>query len=205
MALMGLPQGSNDGDIKPRIEFDAKAGMWSRVDRSQDAAGMWNSAKTEMEKGGMFIMDLANIEVGWIAFGGGGAPDFRMVPNGTPVGPKPTDGHKAGFRVPVLLPREETARVFASTAKAAIGGMDEIHTLAEAAPEFRAGQVPVVKIAGRKVIETKMPQGTLRNFAPMLEIAKWVDRPAVLGAAPAPAKAAPAAQPAKELEDSIPF
>ena len=48
------------------------------------------------------------------------------------------------------------------------------------------------------------PQGTLRNFAPMLEIAKWVDRPAVLGAAPAPAKAAPA-QPAKVLDDAIPF
>lgn len=180
MALMGLPSGSNgNDDIKPRIEFDAKAGMWSRVDRSQGADGMWQSTKFEMEKGDMFIMDLANIEVGWIAFGGG-APDFRMVPNGTPVGPKPSDGHKAGFRVPVLLPREEGSRVFASTAKAAISGMDEIHTAAEAAPEYRQGQVPVVKIAGRKVIETKTLQGMLRNFAPMLEIVKWVDRPAQL-------------------------
>lgn len=183
MALMGLPSGSNgNDDIKPRIEFDAKAGMWSRVDRAQDASGMWQTNKVEMEKGDMFIMDLANIEVGWIAFGGG-APDFRMVPNGTPVGPKPSDGHKAGFRVPVLLPREEGSRVFASTAKAVIGGMDEIHTAAEAAPEFRAGQVPVVEIAGRKVIETKTPQGTLRNFSPMLKIVKWVDRPAPLATA----------------------
>lgn len=214
MALIGLPSGSSGEDIKSRIEYDAKAGKWHRVERAQNASGEWVTDKFEMDKGEMFVMDIANIEVGWIRFSS--QPDFQMVPNGQQVGPKPSDVHKVGFRVPILLPRETVARNFASTAKSVIGVIDELHTKVSA--DAPAGHAPVVKIAGTRIIETKTPQGTNRNYAPLLEIVKYVPRPAPLGDAPsmgvtmAPSTPAPAPQPApavapaKELvEDEVPF
>lgn len=212
MALMGLPSGSNGADIKPRIEYDAKAGKWHRVERSQNASGEYVTDKFEMDKGEMFVMDFANIEVGWIRFSS--QPDFQMVPNGQPVGPKPSDVHKVGFRVPILLPKEAIDRNFASTAKAVIGVIDDLHTKVSA--EAKPGEVPVVKIAGTRIIETKTPQGTNRNYAPLLEIVKYVPRPAPLGDAPSmgatmapPQPATPPAakpEPAKQLvEDEVPF
>lgn len=210
MALHNMPQGSTGEDIKPRIEYDAKAGRWHRVDRTQGATG-WVSDKFEMVTGTMFIADFANIEVGWISFSGTSGPDFRMVPNGQDVGPRPSDAHKAGFRLNVLLPKEEGPRTFASTAKAVINVIDELHTMAEA--QGQPGMVPVMKIAGTRVIETKSPAGVNRNYAPLLEIVKWTTRPAALGAAkaapvltratPQPAiVTAPAGAP---IDDEIPF
>jgi hypothetical protein len=202
MALIGMPSGSNGGAIPPRIEYDSKAGRWHRVERSQNAANEWVTEKFEMEKGDVFVMDMATIEVGWIAFASTG-PDFQMVPNGQSVGPKPSDAHKFGFRVKVLLPKEETPRTFASTAKAVLGVIDELHTKAESGP---VGQVPVVKIAGTRMVETKGPQGVTRNYAPLVEIVKYVPRPAALGDAPsmgvtmAPSSPAPKAQFASVFE-----
>lgn len=210
MGLMGLPSGSNGADILARIQYDAKAGRWNRVDRTQNASGEWISDMVELDKGDMFLADFAGIEVGWIAFTSGG-PDFQMVPNGRNVGPRPSDNHKAGFRMRVLLPKEEEPRTFASTAKSVLAVIDDLHTKASEAP---AGQVPVVKIAGTRVIETKGPSGMTRNYAPLLEIVKYVPRPAALGDAPSlgvtMAPSAPAAAPAgggkvAVAEDAIPF
>lgn len=185
MALHNMPQGASGADIKPRIEFDARAGRWSRVDRTQGTEG-WQSDKTELAIGAMMIMDFATIEVGWIDFAGKSGPDFRMVANGQEVGAKPTDMHKAGFRLAILLPKEQEARTFASSAKAVIGVIDELHTQAEVLGQ--AGMVPVMRVTGTRLIETKGPQGINRNYAPLLDFAKWVPRPAALGAAPVVAK-----------------
>ncbi len=204
MGLMNMPQGAASGEILARIQYDAKGGRWHRVDRTQNASGEWVSDMVDMEKGDVFVADLPNIEVGWIAFPSSG-PSFVMVPNGTPLPAAPSPEHKAGFRMKVLLPREEEPRTFASTAKSVLAVIDELHTKAEA----HAPQVPVLKIIGTRVVEVKTPKGTTRNYAPLLDIVKFVDRPAALGgSAPAPvAQAAPppASSTSKVLEDSIPF
>jgi hypothetical protein len=215
MALMGISTSVEGGDFLDRVQYDAKAGKWHRVTRSQDASGAWISDMFEMDKGDMFIMDLPTIEVGWILFASTG-PDFQMVANGQPVPPRPSENHKAGFRMKVLLPKEEAPRTFASTAKSVVSVIDELHTKAASGP---AGQVPVVKIAGTRVVETKGKAGTSRNYAPLLEIVKYVPRPAPLGdapsmgvtmapsAPPAPApQPAPAPAPARVLvDDEVPF
>jgi hypothetical protein len=200
MGLMNMPGGNTTGEILARIQYDAKGGRWHRVDRRQEESGEWVSDMFDMEKGDVFVADLPNIEVGWIAFPSSG-PDFRMVPNGTPLPPQPSPDHKAGFRVRVLLPREEQPRTFASTAKSVVSVIDDLHTKTEA----HAPQVPVLKIVGTRIVEVKTPKGTTRNYAPLLEIVKFVDRPAALGgSAPAPvAQAAPKTE--KVLEDEIPF
>lgn len=208
MALMGINSTAEGGEILDRIQYDAKAGKWHRVTRSQNAAGEWISDMIEMDKGDMFIMDLPAIEVGWIAFASTG-PDFQMVPNGSVVPPRPTDNHKSGFRMRVLLPKETAPRTFASTAKNVIAVIDELHTKAMEAP---AGQVPVVKIAGTRVVETKGKMGTTRNYAPLVEIVKFVPRPAPLVApSAAPVARAEAPKPeaaqttAEAIGDEMPF
>jgi hypothetical protein len=208
MALHGISTTNEHGDILDRLQYDAKAGKWHRVSRTQNAAGEWISDMIELDKGDMFVADLPNIEVGWIAFASTG-PDFQMVPNGTAVPPRPSENHKTGFRMRVLLPKEDAPRTFASTAKNVIGVIDELHTKATA--DAPAGQVPVLRIAGTRVVETKGKMGTTRNYAPLLEIVKYAPRPAALGEAPAkPAAAAPASPQAatptaKVLEDEVPF
>ncbi len=188
MALSGLPNGSNGEAFLDRIQYDAKAGRWHAVSRKQDAAGAWISDMIPMNDGDAFAMDMENIEVGWIAFASTG-PDFKMVPNGQNVGPKPSDQHKAGFRVKVLLRGETAPRTFASTAKAVVGVIDDLHTQASKTPG-----VPVVRIKGTRLVETKAPSGTTRNYAPLLEIVQHIPRPAALsGVTMAPA--APAAPP----------
>jgi hypothetical protein len=205
MALSGLPSGSNGEAFLDRIQYDAKAGRWHAVSRKQDAAGAWISDMIPLNDGDAFAMDMENIEVGWIAFAATG-PDFKMVPNGQSVGPKPTDQHKAGFRVKVLLRGETAPRYFASTAKAVLGVIDELHTIAAATPG-----VPVVRIKGTRLVETKGPAGTTRNYAPLLEIVQHIPRPAplVAGATPSPApqptpQPAPTAAPAAGGWDAPP-
>lgn len=202
MALHGINSGNEGGEILDRIQYDAKAGKWHRVTRSQASSGEWISDMHELDKGDMFLMDLAGIEVGWIAFASTG-PDFQMVPNGTPVPSRPSENHKSGFRVRVLLPKEEQARTFASTARSVIGVVDELHT--KATGEAPAGHVAVVKIAGTRVIETKGKMGTQRNYAPLLDIVKYVPRPPQLGAAPATAAPQAATATAKDINDEVPF
>jgi hypothetical protein len=211
MALMGINTTAEGGEILDRIQYDAKAGKWHRVTRSQNAAGEWISDMIEMDKGDVFVADLPAIEVGWIAFASTG-PDFQMVPNGTAVPSRPSDAHKPGFRMRVLLPKETAPRTFASTAKNVIGVIDELHT--KAMQDAQAGQVPVLRILGTRVVETKGKMGTTRNYAPLLEIVKYVPRPAPLVApAAAPQAAPPAPEPAAAaggstgamLNDEVPF
>lgn len=209
MALSGLPSGSNGEAFLDRIQYDAKAGRWHAVSRKQNASGAWVSDMIPMNDGEAFAIDMENIEVGWIAFASTG-PDFKMVPNGQNVGPKPSDQHKAGFRAKVLLRGETAPRYFASTAKAVLGVVDELHTLAAATPG-----VPVVRIKGTRLVETKGPAGTTRNYAPLLEIVQHIPRPAALGgdgAAAPPPVAQPAAPPpppqsptGAAIGDAMPF
>lgn len=175
MALTGLPAGNSGEAFLDSIRYDAKAGKWHRADRAQSAAGTWETSLVEMPDGTAFAADMENIEIGWIAFAAAG-PDFKMVANGQDIGTRPTDLHKAGFRLKVLLRGETAPRYFASTAKSVTGVIDELHTQATAKPG-----VAVLRIKGTKLIETKGPTGTTRNYAPVLEIVQHIARPVALG------------------------
>ena len=82
------------------------------------------------------------------------------------------------------------ARELSSTAKALIGVIDRLHTEYSNAAERSEGKLPVLKMAGTTVVETKGPQGVTRNYSPNLQIAGWVDRPATLPKKGAPVAAA---------------
>lgn len=191
MAL-GLNTSTNGADFIPHIRYDARAGRLFRADRTQGADGRWETTMVDITTPPpQFIMDLAQIEIGWLSYAGG-TPDLRMVPFGTPLPPVPSKDHKQGFRVRVFAPKLLGGlREFASSAKVVIAAMDALHSAHEAAPERGQGLVPVVTFAGTMPVTTKTPQGSSTNYTPVFRIEKWVARPADL-----PIGALTAAQPA---------
>ena len=82
----GFNYESSGGDIIPIVKFDARAGRFFRIDRSD---GVNNPV--DITSSFKAVMDFENIEVGFINFDTGGASDFVMVPLGTPMPQKPGD------------------------------------------------------------------------------------------------------------------
>ncbi|MFM7611512.1 MAG: hypothetical protein ACKO9A_21910, partial [Alphaproteobacteria bacterium] len=146
----------------------------------------------------LMLMDLAQIEVGWIAFTGG-APDFHMVRFGEPLPQQPSKEHRQGFRIRVYAPKLLGGlREFCATARVVIAAMDALHNQFEAAPESGQRLLPLVMLAGTMPVVSKAPQGQTTNYAPIFQINKWLPRPddMPLGAVPritAPASVAPQA------------
>lgn len=177
MAL-GLNTESSSGDFMPIITYSAVSGRFTRIDRSQDDAGDWDKDEVDITDGFMAAVDMANIEVGWMAFVGG-TPDFKMVVNGETFPERPSSNHKQAFRVTLMLGTDlgGTVRQFSHTAKCVLRVFDELDDVFRASPEKQEGKIPVIKMTGTEAIKTKTPQGTNTHYAPKLEIVKWIDRP----------------------------
>lgn len=185
MAL-GIQTESNSGNFTPILKYDAKAGRFFRVDRSQDASGNWVKDDVDITQGASFIMDLAQIEVGWISFAATG-PVFVLGRVGAPIPPRPegTDSEgrpafKQGFRAKVKLAKScgGDVRDWAHTAKAVLSVIDDMHNVFLSAPEAKAGKLPVLKLLGTAPIKTGSGTKSSTNYAPRFEIASWIDRPA---------------------------
>lgn len=183
---LGLNTGS--GDFISYCKFDARAGRWFTKGAEGDI---------DITDGFAAVFDFAQIEVGWMMFAAGVAPVYVTQDIALGVPPKPASGDfKQGFKMNIALPGAVAgggARELSSTAKALIGVIDRLHTEYANAPESAEGKLPVLKMAGTTVVETKGPNGTTRNYAPNLAIANWVDRPGTLpkkGAVVAPVAAA---------------
>src|SRR4051812_32965408 len=154
MAL-NLPDTGNLGHRVPIIKYDARAGRMFRVDRSDDS-GRWESNPVEITPIFQAVIDLANIETGWLHFPTGGAPDIRTVKIGQALPDRPTDKHRTGFRVTMLLGKQGggDVREMAGNAAVAIKGMDLLHDAYMAAPEQAQGLLPVVKLGSTLPITT---------------------------------------------------
>lgn len=186
---MGLGLSMGDGTFTPYTKFDARAGRWFTKGADGDI---------DITDGFTAVFDFEQIEVGWMMFASGVAPSYVVQDISLGVPPKPQgDQWKQGFKMNLALPASIAgggARELSSTAKALIGVIDRLHTEYSNAPEKSQGKLPVLKMAGTTVVETKGPQGVTRNYSPNLQIAAWVDRPATLPKKGAPvAAAAPAA------------
>lgn len=198
MAL-GLQTESGGGDYTPVVKFDARAGRMFRVDRSQDSGGQWQTDNVEVTQGFTAVMDLENIQVGWLLFAQGVAPQLTLVPLGQALPPRPSDQHKQGFRMMMKLGKSSggDVREMAATSKAVLGAVDDLHTAYEAQKAANPGKLPVVALTGSKAIVSTGKGQTSTNYAPIFSIERWVDRPAELnGAASSAAAPAPTPQPA---------
>lgn len=184
--------GSSGGEIMPYIKYDATAGRLFRIDRDQTADGTYVTNSVEITDTAQMVIDLANIRVGWINYTSQGPVRHLVVLGKEAIPPRPGDKgtngkllFKQGFEIDLLLNKgadngAPRPRIMSSAAGCVIEAMDLLHDTYTAAPEAKAGKLPVVKISG--VSPVKSGQST--NYKPTFAIVNWIDRPASLAAAP---------------------
>ena len=196
MAL-GFDFGSGGGSANflPIAKYDARAGRFFRVDREDGV-----STQHDITRNFKAVFDFEGMEVGWISFTAGSAPDFQMVPHGSTFPAKPSDNHKRGIRMNVKLSGEcgGDCRELASTATAMLNGINALHDEYLAGLKANAGKLPVVVLEETVPISSGSGDKKSTNYQPVFKIASWVKRPADFAGheedAPAPvvAKAPPA-------------
>lgn len=195
----GIQTESGGGNFTPVVKINAKQGRVWRVDRSQGADG-WQTDEVDITNDFQFVPDFENIEIGWMHFAAGQAPDLRMVRIGEALPARPTDNHKQGFRLKVKLGKScgGDLREIAATAKSLTGPFDRLHDEYLAGKKDHVDQLPVVRMTTMKKVDLKTPHGTNTNFEPVFEITKWVERPAELdGGQPANE---PKAEPVQQMK-----
>ena len=167
------------GDFLPRVQYDARAGRWTRVDRI-NADGEWDSVPVDITDVFNAVFDFTSIMTGWIDFT---QPAFVLVPLGAskPAQP-PGEKWKEGFRMHIKLAKAAggDVREFGSTAKAVIKAVSELHDAYLEGVKGNPGMLPVVAMTGVKAIKTGSGQTTSTNYSPVLRIERWVNRPADL-------------------------
>jgi hypothetical protein len=186
MAFMTQPTTNGSrADRTPVLAFNAKSGRLSLHDRAQDDSGEWSTGRTDVTMAQpAFAVDFGRLEVGWVHFAKNRAPLWAMAFHGQPEVPEPeppginaTTGKpvrfKAGFRVPVVGRAIGGVREFAGNAGVIIAGMNALHDEYEAAPEARAGKLPLVKLVDVQEVQA----GQSCSYQPVFEIGGWVDRP----------------------------
>lgn len=188
-----------DGNFLPIVKYDARAGRMARVDR---ADGENNSV--DITNNFRAVFDFENVEVGYIRFSAGSAPDFkvsRYYDNKPVVDPK--GDYKPGVRFVVKLGKDcgGDIRELASTAGAFLEAAKRLHVEYEAGVKANPGKLPVIALAGVKPRTTGEGAKKSTNYEPELQITGWVARPADLtfsprehsgdAAAPAEASAPP--------------
>lgn len=200
--------GGNYEDRVALIKYDARAGRIFRIDRSQDSGGTWQTDQVEITNGFQAVMDLENIQVGWLHFPAGGAPNIQVVKFGEAMPAKPSNDHKQGFRVLMKLGKSSGGdlREMASNAGVSIAGIDALHTAYTEQSAANPGKLPVVQLKSTTPITKSgkdkdgKPQSST-NYQPVWEIVAWIERPAELGGAATAETAltpAPAVQPAPQ-------
>ena len=178
MALTGL---STQTEFLPTVRFNAREGAFSRVDRKMDSAGNYANDLTDITEGMVtqgILIDVANIEIGWMKFENGVDITTQHHSLGLP-GSQPSALHKEGVKLEIWLPTDiaegAPLREWTHTSKAVINSVNDLHTAWEsavAADSIDDSQVPHVTVA-IEPYQTK--QGTYKK--PVLTLKGFVARP----------------------------
>lgn len=170
------------GDFLPIIKYDARAGRIFRVDRV-DVGGQFSSEPVDITRNFKAILDMENIEVGWINFASGGAPDFKLVPMGSILPGRPSDQHKNGIRLMLKLGKEcggdKPIREIAGTSKAFLSGVEKLYHDYEAGRKTTpdAGdKLPIVVLKDTTPITSGQGAKQSTNYVPVFEIVGWALR-----------------------------
>lgn len=167
--------GGGGGNFLPIVKYDARAGRVARVDRD-------NGENTQVDITNNFkaVFDFENVEVGFIRFAAGSAPDFRMSRfyDRKPI-QKPGDDYKPGVRFIIKLGKEcgGDIREIASNAGAFLDAAKKLHVEYEAGVKENPGKLPVVALQGVTAKTSGEGQKKSTNYVPDFRIVNWVKRP----------------------------
>jgi hypothetical protein len=154
MAL-GISTEGGGGNYTPTVKINAKQGRVYRVDRSQDGAGNWQTDEAEITTDFQFVPDFDDLQIGWMYFAAGQAPNFAMVKLGEQMPDRPNADHRQGVRLKVKLGKTcgGDIREIAATAKTILGPIDKLHDEYLAGAGSNPGKAPVVRMTGMKKID----------------------------------------------------
>jgi hypothetical protein len=173
-------EASSGGDFIPIIKYDSRSGRIFRIDRNNDGTG-WNTDLVDITSNFRAVFDFENVEVGWIAFPLGAAPSFRLVPIGTQLPMRPDENHKNGLRVMLKLDKacggEHRIREVAGTAKAFLGGVEQIFAEYVRHKKEHPGQLPAISLVSTMPVTTGSGAKQSTNYRPLFRIDGWVARP----------------------------
>lgn len=183
MALgLNYNTGGDNSDIVPFVKYDARAGRFFRNDRTE-VNGAYSNNAVDITNNFKAVIDMENIEVGYLLFAAGSAPAFMLVKLGDPMPHKPADGKwKQGVRIMMKLHAScgGDVRETSSNAAAFLKGIDELHTLYEEQKASNPGKLPIVTLKTTTPITSGSGDKKSTNYQPVFEIAGWTSRPADL-------------------------
>ncbi|MET4086454.1 hypothetical protein CT676_40615 [Bradyrhizobium sp. MOS001] len=196
----GFPiERSSGGDFLPIVKYDARAGRIFRVDRVDNGGGYKNDAVdiTPIFKA---LADFENLEVGWINFQPGSAPDFKLVPIGTEFPDRPSAVHKQGVRFMLKLPKDccgdKPIREIAGNSVAFLSGIEAVYDVYLAERGNYPGKLPVITLVKTTLVKNEGKEHSSANYHPTFGISGWAPRGDLLfvakGASAAPAATAAA-------------
>jgi hypothetical protein len=171
--------GGDGSDIVAYVKYDSRAGRFFRNDRTQQNGSYVNEA-VDITSSFKAVMDLENIEIGYIFFAPGAAPSYLLAKLGSPMPAKPADGKwKQGMRVMMKLAAScgGDIRETTSNAGAFLKGFDALHTDYEAQKGANPGKLPVVILKTTMPITTGSGDKKSTNYQPVFEITGWAPRP----------------------------
>lgn len=213
---LGLEYGSGGGggDITPFVKYDARAGRFFRNDRSE-VNGTYTNTPVDITSTFKAVLDLENVEVGYLRFAAGSAPEFQLVKLGQPMPPRPADAKwKQGVRVMMKLHQTcgGDIRETSSNAAAFLKGIDELHTAYESQRGAQAGKLPIITLKTTIPVTSGSGDKKSTNYQPVFEIIGWAPRPNDLvhvakqaaGGTAAGSGPAPAQQPVNQVVPSGP-
>ncbi len=173
MAL-GLISNDDSRTFLPIVKYDSRSGRIFRVDREDGV-----STPVDISKNFSAVIDLGNIEIGWINFPAGSAPEFVMAHYSETCPARPSDAHKKGSRVIMKLSPAcgGGLREMASNSKVFSIGIENLFKEYEDAIGSNQGKLPVVVLADTIPVVAGSGAQKSTNYAPKWEIVKWVPRP----------------------------
>jgi hypothetical protein len=181
MAL-GFTYSSGGGDFIAIMKYDARAGRIFREDREQDASGSWVKDSVDLTSNFTAVFDCENIEIGWINFPLGAAPDFVMVAAGQPMPNRPSANHSQGVRFMMKLSKAVAAdaasiREISGTSQAFKRGIEDLHNDYEAQKAANPGKLPIVTLKSTTPVTSGQGTKKSTNYQPVFEIVGWAPRP----------------------------
>lgn len=177
---LNLNSGNDGADIVPFIKYDARAGRISRSDRKQLPDGSFGSEIVDITAIFKAVFDLENIEVGYLLFAAGVAPQMAVAPLGSAMPQKPVgEGWKQGARVMLKLHAScgGDVREMSGNSASFLRGFDELHTAYEAGKAANHGQLPVVSLISTQPVTTGQGARKSTNYMPVFAITGWAPRP----------------------------
>lgn len=163
----------------PIVKFESGTGRFLRIDQEEH-----RRAFVDITAGFRALLDMENLQVGWMRFAHGVAPDLQLFPIGGVWPAAPSPSHRRGVRVMMQLDPAVGGgvRELCSTASGFLVAFDALHDDWLRSRGDYPGQLPIVSAVTTKGVQ-RTPPGTSQSCRPDLSITGWAARPAALPAA----------------------